>query len=490
MSMSLRAASGALGVAALAGVTAALLAGSLRWPLVHDAPIMHYLAWRIAEGAAPYRDLFDMNVPGVYLLHLGVLRALGPGDAAWRAFDLAWLALGAGAVAALAAPWGALAASGGALLFAAHHLAGGAWHAGQRDFLLAPFLLLAALGVARWMEGRGGAAALAGGGLALGAGATLKPHAAALGVALGLLILAAARRQRRPGLAALASFGAGAVAVPAAVAAWVVARGGGPAWREIVLEYLLPLYARLGPDGWGFHRGTVWLPIGIAVALSLGLAAAGRGLTARRGVAAVGLAYGVLHYVGQGKGWEYHVYPLAAFAAPLACSGLDPSLRRGVRAGAALLAASLAVAAVMLHAKGVEAADAAWIADKHRRAGAVVAALAPRLRRGDLVQVLDTTEGGALALLRLRAVQPTRFVYDFHFHHDVESAYVQRLRAEFLAALDRRPPRFVVLFERGWPGGGYERVARFPGLAGRLASRYIVAVEGDGFRIHAKRDDP
>ncbi|MGH7277466.1 MAG: hypothetical protein ACREJG_02160, partial [Candidatus Rokuibacteriota bacterium] len=62
-----------------AAVVAMLAWGSRAWPLVHDAPIMHYIAWRIGEGAMPYRDLFDMNFPGTYLLHLAVLRTLGPG---------------------------------------------------------------------------------------------------------------------------------------------------------------------------------------------------------------------------------------------------------------------------------------------------------------------------------------------------------------------------------------------------------------------------
>ena len=57
---------------------------SLGWPLVHDAPLMNYVAWRIAEGAVPYRDLFDMNFPGVYLLHLlaknAVQSLFGVGD--------------------------------------------------------------------------------------------------------------------------------------------------------------------------------------------------------------------------------------------------------------------------------------------------------------------------------------------------------------------------------------------------------------------------
>ena len=53
-----------------------------------------------------------------------------------------------------------------------------------------------------------------------------------------------------------------------------------------------------------------------------------------------------------------------------------------------------------------------------------------------------------------------------------------------------RPPRWVVLFEHGWPAGGYERVEGFPALRDRLRTRYRVATRGDGFTIHAKRDDP
>ena len=64
---------------------------SLGWPLIHDAPIMHYVAWLITQGAVPYRDAFDMNMPGAYLIHWAVLSVAGPGDLAWRLFDLAWL---------------------------------------------------------------------------------------------------------------------------------------------------------------------------------------------------------------------------------------------------------------------------------------------------------------------------------------------------------------------------------------------------------------
>ncbi len=79
-------------LAGSAGLLAWLAWRSLGWPLIHDAPIMHYIAWLMAQGAVPYRDAFDMNLPGVYLIHRAVLLIAGPGDLPWRVFDLAWLA--------------------------------------------------------------------------------------------------------------------------------------------------------------------------------------------------------------------------------------------------------------------------------------------------------------------------------------------------------------------------------------------------------------
>src|SRR5919108_2247028 len=79
-------------VGGLAGAVGWFAWRSVGWPLVHDAPLMHYVAWRMAHGAVPYRDVFDMNFPGVYLLHLLVVASAGVGDLAWRVFDLGWLA--------------------------------------------------------------------------------------------------------------------------------------------------------------------------------------------------------------------------------------------------------------------------------------------------------------------------------------------------------------------------------------------------------------
>jgi hypothetical protein len=468
-----------------AGLVVWLVWRSITWPLVHDAPLMHYVAWRVSEGAVPYRDLFDMNFPGVYVLHLIVVRMLGTGDLAWRMFDLAWLAALAAGAAAFVAPWGRVAAGAVAGLIPLYHLSGGAWQAGQRDFLLCPFLIAGALGVVRWMESRRGGA-LAWGGVALGASMTIKPHTVLLAAALGVVIAVAAWRAGETA-ASLGLFAAGVLVAPLGVVGWLAAAGALPAWRAIVLEYLLPLYSRLGRTAdWNVYRPYVWIPLGAGVLLSAGgVLQAGR-FGARHLVAALGVVYGVVHFVGQGKGWEYHLEPLAAFAIVLLAAGLPAAVAgwRWPPAIPVLLSAVLTLG--LLTDKALAVGAAGWERDKADRARRLAAELAPRLAPGDTVQVFDTTGGGIHALLRLGVREPTRFLYDFHFFHDTGHSTIRALRAELVRDLDARPPALIVLFEQGWPAGGYERFDAFPELAERLV-RYDLVQAGPGYRIHAQR---
>src|SRR5579864_5585881 len=74
---------------------------SMGWPFYADAPILQYVAWRILEGAAPYRDILEMNMPGTYLLHILCLELFGRGDLAFRLFDLFFCLLAAGGIGLL-----------------------------------------------------------------------------------------------------------------------------------------------------------------------------------------------------------------------------------------------------------------------------------------------------------------------------------------------------------------------------------------------------
>ena len=465
------------------------------WPLIHDAPLMHYVAWLIAQGAVPYRDVFDMNVPGVYLLHLGVIEMLGEGDRAWRCFDLAWLGLTAAALFGFSRRMGdAVSGLGAGLLFILYHLSGGAWRAGQRDFLLALFLVLAAWGAARVWESPGARGPLLWGGLAAGAGLMIKPQAVLFWIACAAV---AAVGSRRPGaLRALALWCAAGLVAPALILGWLAWRGGLEPFVTIATGYVLPLYSRVGRvslwEGlrWHVYGWQIWGCLGVLAALGFARRPE-RPYGIRRWLALLGAAYGALHYAIQGKGWEYHLYPFAVFLCALASVPLA-ARAKAARPHAALAFsrgvtfAVLLLALVLLGAKGVDAADAPWIADKTRRVSELVRDLGPLAGDGP-VQVMDVTEGGIHALLRLHLRQPTRFLYDFHFFHDETDARIQALRAEFARDLERGRPTAIVVFRDTWRRAGYERLDDFPAVARLLARDYRLAREGDGYRIYAKR---
>jgi hypothetical protein len=468
-----------------------LIWASRAWPLIHDAPLMHYIAWLIAQGAVPYRDAFDMNLPGVYLLHLAVLQVGGPGDLPWRLFDLGWLAATCGLLAAYCRHIGdGWSAAAGALLFGLYHLSGGAWHAGQRDFLLCPFLLLGAWGVARGTE-QGGSGALISGGLALGAAMALKPYAA-LYWALCVVIAA---RDRSIALSAWRAAGlviAAGLVVPGAIFGWLAWRGGLGSFLDVFTGYVVPLYGRLARaslwqaiEGHAFGRPLILLLLALAL---LALVTPPLRQPAYKGLALAGALYGMAHFALQGKGWEYQLYPLVLFCCALAPAAVA-SWRRadGPRRPIALALWILLV--VVLGAKGVAALDAPWIAEKARRVTAITRDVGRLAPPGATVQVMDTTAGGIHALLRLGLRQPTRFIYDFHFFHDVGEPRIEALRAEFLGGLEAGRPAAVVILEDSWPVPGYGRLDAFPALRRTLAESYTMAVEGAGYRIYAKRSD-
>ncbi|MGH7349557.1 MAG: hypothetical protein ACREI6_06045, partial [Candidatus Rokuibacteriota bacterium] len=387
------------------------------------------------------------------------------------------------------------AAAAAALLFALYHLSGGAWHAGQRDFLLCLFLLLGAWGVARGTE-QGASGALLWGGLALGAAMTVKPHAALFWVLCAVI----AARDRSWMLSAWGAAGrviAAGLLVPAVVFGWLAWRGGLWPFLDIFTGYVVPLYSRAGRvfawqaiEGHAFGGPLIVLLLALTI---LALLSPPPREPARKVLAMMGVLYGLVHFVAQGKGWEYQLYPLILFCCALVptvvVSGRSADWPRvldffGARRPLALAAWALLV--IVLGAKGVEALDAPWIAEKARRVAAITRDLQPLAPPGATVQVMDTTSGGIHALLRLGLRQPTRFIYDFQFFHAVDDPRIEALRAEFLGALEAGPPAAILVLEESWPAPGYGRLETFPALRRRLEQSYVPAGDGAGYRIHAK----
>src|ERR1700761_7017375 len=105
------------------------------WKQVNDPAQLTYLCFLMDHGMAPYRDLLEINMPGIYLVNWSVMHGLGGGAAAWRLFDFTLMGMAAWAMVAIAWPYEWLAGVVGASLFILFHGRDGAGQAGQRDFI-------------------------------------------------------------------------------------------------------------------------------------------------------------------------------------------------------------------------------------------------------------------------------------------------------------------------------------------------------------------
>jgi hypothetical protein len=489
----------ALGAAALAGLAAV----SLRWRYAHDSPLMLYVAYLMnAFGAVPYRDVFDMNLPGTYFVLAWFGRLFGYSDAAFRLLDLAWMLLLAWCTYGWLRRFGRPAALAGALLPALHYLLTGPTMSLQREQIaLLPF----AAAVAIAMRPPGGRPAARGFaiGLLTAAAALVKPQFVFLGLPVALSALLDSRPATRS--AAVVPLAAGFALPVLLCVAGLAAAGGLRPFLEIAHRYW-PLYTHLtgahAPVGgldrflYLIHRTALGLwSLYTPVAL-FGLMMLVPDRSARREAFLLGAvaACAALYPALAGQFWPYHWLPLRHTALALSGLCLLPLARGRRRAYGVfpiLLAALLlllASAQALLMANAQLRNPDEYRVVKHGVPDRVAAFLRSNLRPGDTVQPLDWTGGAVHGMLMAGARLGTSFLYDFHFYHHAGHPYIAALRARFLREMEERRPRFVVevLQDKPWPTGEGS-TQEFPELRALLERDYEVAEDDPYCRIHARR---
>ena len=81
----------------------------------------------------------------------------------------------------------------------------------------------------------------------------------------------------------------------------------------------------------------------------------------------------------------------------------------------------------------------------------------------------------------------TRFMYDYHFYHDVSSNFTQSIRAELVRDLELKKPRFVVeVWESPKPSGSGTDL-EFAALRNLIANDYEEVRSGEGYKIYEHR---
>lgn len=457
---------------------------TLRWPFVYDAALIRYVNFLMAHHFAPYRDIQDYNLPGSYFFDWLVTHTLGVSALAWRAYDLLLLALAGIGMYRIALPYSRFAGFFAAMLFACFHARDGAGQVGQRDLLITTLVLIA-LALAAYADKRR-TLRLFLFGLCIGLGATVKPTAV---IALPLLwLLPDVEAPRRSWCNAGVVLG-GFLVAPLAALLWL--------WRMHVvaafwrtLAVYIPFHAHMGHLGfWPLLTHCITASHGTLLVLALGLALSDRGRELRRlrVLLGAGMAYGLISYFVQAKGYPDHRYPFAAFlflfaAVEFTHALRSPGYRRclgvvGLLFGTVLSGLSLK-RALREHWPGEQVTSLA--SDLNALGGSALS---------NKVQCLDTVDGCIETLYDMRLVQSTGFVYDeFLFAAPDEMTPQQTdvqiaLRRDFLNKIQINPPQVVVVTPRLFPSGPYHyaKLDRWPQLEAFLGSCY---------RLQAERDFP
>ena len=490
-----------MGIAVVLICAAVVMAAArvVTWPFVHDAPLIHYVVFLMSRGRAPYRDIVEMNLPGSYMMDWVVMHVLGAGARGWVLWDLTTGLATIFACAWIAGPRRRAAGVIAGALACLIHWSYGPADLGQRDWVIAILLLLAAGFLFALMRTER-PVWIAGAMMMFAIAASIKPQVILIaGCFLGYLYW---RHKASRWRLAVLTWSLVGITPPVLLVCLFLWRWGVTREFLAMLRGLVPWYASLQ------RLGLVHLLIRSEPAFLLPFAAVAALLSWKLGTwrqwqssfLTGGIAAGIFMFVLQRKGWPYHRYTAIVFLLlwlMLQIAGaLHSSHWQRTLAMATLALLTLVVTPILLY----RALTVAYPMDTLHHLEADLQSRGGDQLNGN-VQCLDMTMGGCINVLyRLKLVQSTGFIYDYYLFPQTGNAVTSRLQNRFLAALEEHPPKFLVLSSHTWPGDlySYDQLSRWPAFEALLRQRYRIdtvypgnARDGaGGYRIYGLRENP
>ncbi len=478
---------------------------SLRWRMVHDGPILFYMGFLIENfNAVPFRDFFDMNMPGAHLLNALVGAIFGFTDSGFQKANILFLFATLVLIFLWLRSFGLISAWTATNLFGVVFLQYGPAMSMQREFLSLPFLLLALICYSSKSFFPKRVMYLFCG-LAVGCAVLIKPQTGLL-LAVFPVIDGWQLFHDRKGIYfkkwaidfiwLIAGFTLPVIGTllylksnNALMDFWEIATGYWPLYTEI--------NARLEiSSGWekfptsiasipsiGIH--SLWLlPAACSSIFILSTGVSNRTNRKKIFLMIGGVCVSLIEVIIANKYWEYHWLPMILFMIMLACTGLASS--RFNRLLPNVLGIFL-VGILVLHPAEyfiLQISGNPLPSPQGGRVDEITEYLKKNLDPGDTVQPLDWSNGAVQAMLMSRAQPATRYLYDFHFFHHISTPEIKHLRADFLHQLQLAHPKVVIEFYEGRPWvNGTDTTRSFAELNQYLDEKYYVDVDRGGYRI-------
>ena len=467
-------------MAVLLSGAACYVAFTIHWQWVWDTQVMHYIVLLLNHGMAPYKQIYDINMPGAYLTERWAIGIFGGGDLGWRLYEFSLLGAMTGAMIVIAWPYDWLAGLFSGVLFSLQIGSMGPWQAAERDevmtvliFIGYAFLMLAIR--------KSQPAPMLPFGLAMGLAVLIKPTVVPF--ALGLLLFpyfVLRRRGKSPTAYILLALGGFAIALGILLDFLLPQHAFGPFF--FILHKLVPYYSTLAhPTLWVLVRRSLPQAFLVYLPLTLLLAIAGR-TRANWEMWAVraGFIFGGISYFIQGKGYDYHRIAFLSFGLlwiglELTAAMKDSGWRRNVGVAGMAFGVLFMVPfnARKIHARhDVNAAVPVLERDLVRLGGE---------RLQGKVQCLDMVGGCFSALYRLGLVESTGIMGDTVFFGPDDGKTVPYYRNLFWDDLHKDPPAVILLSNEWYQESSYsfDKLNTWPEFRDYLNSTYrLDATEG------------
>lgn len=488
---------------------------SLQWRMVHDSPIMLYLAFLVDKlHYVPYRDVLDINMLGAYLLNILMSRVFGYSDLGFRLSDLAYLAGIMLVTWYLLKDLGREVAWWAAVLFGILYLDFGPLMSMEREYqMILPVAaaLMVSTSFPRLNDGLRYLIA----GVLIGFASTIKPHVAlVLPLIIAFHVLEIRQRNNRwlPQTIVMAIVVSTGFAIPLLIMIYYMWISGGLASYVDVSTNYLPLFRQISKGGivrpeserlfyllegylatWRYNSIlTVLAVLGTVAALFVSTLSSAQ---KRKVILLVAVTISFLIYpLFQGQFMSYHwllfIYMISILSG-LGLVHLHQWAAWSWRIVPVFIIISSAIFLIRPSGEFWQQVEGRPLGPpKEGRVDAMAGFLVANLRPGDRVQPLDWTGGAVHAMLIAGAPLATEFISDSAFYHAVSTEYIQGLRRRFVTALASSSPRFVVEVNKDKPWiTGLDTTEEFPELRSLLASDYDVAQLGDGYTIYERKTD-
>jgi hypothetical protein len=462
---------------------------SLSWRMVHDTSILMCLAnLMVHHGAVPYRDFFDMNLPGTYGLFCLIVQTLGTSDLAVHVANLLIITLislfmfwtfprSCRWCAVFGIGLGALRIFSGEWVFVLQ----------REEFALIPISALLVLGLRQPFRIDAFQGIFSG--LLMSWLVLIKPQFVLYGLPAIYLMWVACESwsQRIRAFAVMV----GAFLVPILICIlWIVQTGAWEGFLDVV--HYWPLYGQMTFDFQFvdpavrmndlFVRMSKMVVSPYTAVAVLGLFVGLRsGVLARReaNIWAGMLVLAIIVPALTGQFWPYHRLPFYYFA--LCMTGyLLAGQKWAIGLGVAIMMVWIPFAGSRVWR---ETSISSVASQKHEVPDLFASYLKIHLQPGDRVQPIDWAWGALQGILTADAVLATRFPYTFYFHHHVHHPLIQKLRAEFLDDLEKLPPRFLLEATKVAMPTGRDTEIRFDAFESWKERNYRIVDAGPYHRI-------